>query len=223
MRDAGNTMEIGETFYFQVAQTLGTINVCGTSKSDLASAEYGASIMKLDVNYEYGTHLSYTIELYQKGMKQDIKLNDCIFSFLVKCTWHSYRTSPDCIDLILQVKMNDEISDIEVCSRNFPESLSKNGNIILDIIYSMILISEIKSIEKFEEIWSCFYLYPTVSSYTLGDAITQITKFQETVKGIVEKYPFAKPFFEKLLKNKIEATKNALSEIDFLKQKSAFT
>ena len=77
----------------------------------------------------------------------------------------------------------------------------KNENIILDIIYSMILISEIKRIEEFEEIWNSFYLWPTVSSSTLGEAITQITKFQKTVKGIVEKYPFAKPFFEKLLKN----------------------
>ena len=210
-------MKIGETFYFQVVQTLGTINVCGASKSDLASTEYGASIMKLDEKYEYGTHLSYTIELCQKGKKQDIKMGDCVFSFLVKCKWHSYTTRPDLVDLILQVKMNDEISDIEVNSRNSPESLSENDNIILDIIYSMILISEIKRIEEFEEIWNSFYLWPTVSSSTLGEAITQITKFQKTVKGIVEKYPFAKPFFEKLLKNKIEATKNALSEIDFLK------
>ena len=210
-------MKIGETLYFQVVQTLGTINVCGTSKLDLESAEYGASILKLDANYEYGTHFSYRIELYKKGKKQDIELNDCVFSFLIKSTWHSFTTRPNVVDLNLQVKKNDEISEIQIESSNSPEWLSKNGNVILDIIYFMIIISEIKDIEEAKKIWSSFYFRPEVSSYNLGDAITQIISLQETFKNIVEKYPFTKPFVEQLMKKKIEATKEALSKIDFLK------
>lgn len=210
-------MNIGETLYFQVVQTLGTINVCGTSKSDLESADYGASIMLLDVNHEYGTHLSYRIELYKKGKKQDIELNDCVFSFLIKSTWHSYTTRPDVVNLNLQVKKNNEISVIQINSCNSPEWLSTNTNIILDIIYSMIIISETKDIEEAQNIWSSFYFRPEVSSYNLGDAITQIISLQKPFKNIVEKYPFAKPFFEQLMKKKIKATKEALSKIDFLK------
>ena len=210
-------MKIGETLYFQVVQTLGTINVCGTSKLDLESAEYGASILKLDANYEYGTHFSYRIELYKKGKKQDIELNDCVFSFLIKSTWHSYTTRPDVVNLNLQVKKNNEISVIQINSCNSPEWLSTNTNIILDIIYSMIIISETKDIEEAQNIWSSFYFRPEVSSYNLGDAITQIISLQKPFKNIVEKYPFAKPFFEQLMKKKIKATKEALSKIDFLK------
>ena len=93
---------------------------------------------------------------------------------------------------------------------------SQNDNIILDIIYAFILISETKDVEEAERIWKNFYVKPEV--YDAGEAISQIDSVKELFKTITEKYPFTKLFFEKLIKEKIDAAKMALSKIDFLKQ-----
>ena len=209
-------MNIGETLYFKVVQTLGTINICGTSKSDLESSNHGASIIKLDEMFNERHQLitrTYQIELYTHGRKQDIDLNDCVFSYLIRCRWeHSYPRSLSCFRTCVEFK--GEKIEIVI---DTPYQILEDGYIILDIIYAFILISEMKNVEKAKDIWDSFYINSNVSYDSVGDAITQINLVKETFKTIIKKYPFAKPFFEQLMKKKIEATKEALSKIDFLK------
>lgn len=136
-------------------------------------------------------------------------------SFLVNITWNSYKTQRSYGYFALNVKKNDEIHNVELFSKNYPEMTSQNDNIILDIIYAFILISETKDVEEAERIWKNFYVKPEV--YDAGEAISQIDSVKELFKTITEKYPFTKLFFEKLIKEKIDAAKMALSKIDFLK------
>ena len=76
-------MNLKESLYFKVVQTLGTINICGTTMFGVKSADYGITITKLDLNYEYGMHIYYQVEFCRNGNKQDIELNGALFSSIL--------------------------------------------------------------------------------------------------------------------------------------------
>ena len=76
-------MNKGDIKYYKFVESLGALKLCAVSASEAASIKDGAKIVMSDINFEYGTHTFYSVELLSGTKGTDIKLGDYTFSYLV--------------------------------------------------------------------------------------------------------------------------------------------
>lgn len=146
-------MKKGDIKYYKFLDTLGALRLCPVSASEISSIKDGAKILMSDINFEYGTHKNYSVELIGDIKGKDIKFGDYTFSYLlsVKTTYfRSYNSFNVYTSLAFLTPNGELVENNSVQIHGDPD----NGSILYDIKLLMCLITVIGYSEDFYPMWN---------------------------------------------------------------------
>lgn len=205
-------MKEGErnVYYFRVCKTLNKLGQYrDVSTTSFEPKPFGAIMNQECTRYydAYSFAVNKEILLYTDGITQDINLNDCVFSYVVK----GYKN----------IKRNDRIHTLilEGCWPNgvdfsFPFSLHIDMDELPAIIYAMVILSETKDVDRATNLWGIIR-----QEYYMGTArrLQLIMDGEAFFKGIIEKYPFMTQVVKDGLDFHIGKVKEDIQTLEFLK------
>lgn len=180
-------MNVGDRKYFKVTKSLGELKVIEISSWDITNVSFGMQLTKTDLSYEYGTHEDYQIELFHNGTSSDIAIKGKEFSYIINSSLTSYRTRSGLHNrFTIEYVTGGNKKAVELDSYNGSES----GCILCDIVYALILLSEIDDSEKVLEIHTFLFNLNENIKGTLGHKIDIYKEIKAMQPELVEKYPF---------------------------------
>ena len=190
-------MNKGESEFYKVVKTLGTLKICGISQQEFSNVQFGMKITKIDENYEYGTHKFYQIYLIDNGSMQDIVIGNKIVSHVVKSKTTYYRSYNEFYNrlTVSYATPSGECHDLTIFCGASNDNAS--GDVLYFIMYIIILIAEIDDSETLRKL--CVLLLDERHTLGIGDNIEIIMSTNDKLQEIKDKYPFTAPVFDAAL------------------------
>jgi len=201
-------MKKGDIKYYKFLDTLGALRLCPVSASEISSIKDGAKILMSDINFEYGTHKNYSVELIGDIKGKDIKFGDYTFSYLlsVKTTYfRSYNSFNVYTSLAFLTPNGELVENNSVQIHGDPD----NGSILYDIKLLMCLITVIGYSEDFYPMWNTLF-------HSGNQKKEYLYKYADRLKQVIEKYPLMKGYIKKTLLASCEQDAEMKEEIEKL-------
>ena len=202
-------MRKGESIYYKVIKSLGKLKVCATNLSSITVSDFAMKITLRDESFAYGTHHYYQIELLNNGICNDIEVGEWMFSYLIenRTTWYSsYQEWHNWFTFEYINKNIEGKIEFDSCRD------SDDGSILYNIIYALILISEINDTEKTLSIYNFLFLEKSFCG-SLGQMIDLYKEIKNISVKIIEKYPFMEEVINKGLEERLQIIKKELLEL----------
>lgn len=161
---------------------------------------------------DYGQYNENRITLLHNGNDESIIIDKFTFSNQIKDTHYFQLTNANADSHNFIVEGRDDNG------RLFEADFHISDKEILPyIVYSIILIVELKDAKLAEKYWKVLCNdYWFTQNLLLEEKISFIIKIKKLSKNIVTKYPFIEYFFQTRLSELIEICKAELSEYDIL-------
>lgn len=201
-----------EIFFYSVQKSLKKIIQNKESNlTSLNNVRFGGKITTLCTRYwnDFSLDTSKEIELWDNGSRQDISVNGCLFSYLVK--GYEGRTNSRGYSHSLTIKgcwPNDEEFSFDI---SIPYDMEE----LVAIAYAIIILSEAKDIEKASALWKIIIKQNYFSNP--AQRLQFIIDGEALSKSIIEKYPFMTFALREGLKYQVEKAKEEISNLEFLK------
>ena len=195
------------TEYIKIEQSLNSLVESNrTLLSDVKDERIGCELITNQSWCKSELWAPYQMTIYQEGEKKDIELNAFKFSYIVKgYSSQTYSTSYSS----MHINYCDENGNvIEYSAPVF------NGKTLLTYIYSIIIISEVKDVDKANRIWDIITQKGYVND--ISDRLSLILEGKAFMGLISEKYPFMIQVLKPGLLFQIEKFKEELSNFSFL-------
>lgn len=199
-------MNKGDIKYYKIVETLGILKLCPVSESETASIKDGAKIVMSDINFEYGTHTSYSVELLGGAKGTDIKLGDYTFSYLVSVKTdyvRSYDSYNVYASLAFLTPTREVVENNAIKVHGSPD----DGSILYDVKLLMYLISVIGYTDDFFPMWNTLF-------HPGSKKREYLYKYAYGLKQTVEKYPRIKGYLKKSLLEACEQDVEMKDEIE---------
>lgn len=184
-------MKKNDIKYYKFVETLGALKLCAVSESESASIKDGAKIVMTDINFEYGTHTFYSVELLGGTKGTDIKLGDYTFSYLVSVKT-DYIRSYNSYDVYASLEFLTPTGEVVENNAIKIHGTPDDGSILYDVKLLMYLISVIGYSDDFFPMWNTLFHSGNKKSEYLH-------KYTYGLKQTVEKYPIIKGYLKKSL------------------------
>ena len=178
-------MNVGDIKYFKIIQSLGKLKGCEIKEKDVASSKFGMRLTKTSHSVEYGTWDYYQIELFNNGNYSDIQIGTNAYSYMIKSYTSWFSTYQEWHNKYTIEYSNGK--EIRVFEYDSPSRTHADG--LCDIVYILILLSEIDNIDKVNAIYT-FIFKPDCVSKSLGERIDLFREIKDIVEKIKDKYPF---------------------------------
>lgn len=201
-------MKKGDSIYYKIIKSLGKPKVCVTSPDYITTSDFAMKITLTDESFEYGTHHYYQIEIFYNGACNDISIGQWTFSYLIKnrTTWYSsYKKWHNVFTI--EYKNKNKEGEIEFDSCRY----SDDGTILYNIIYALILISEINDTEKALSMYNFLFL-ENEDCGSLGQRIDLYKEIKNISVKIIKKYPLIEEAINKGLEERYQIIKKELLE-----------
>ena len=207
LRKEGDT----EVLFASVSKSLKRIIQIPETEEGLKKAKFAGKISNRCTRYwnDFSFDFYQNIELYLDEKKQDIEINNCTFSFLVKGNESRTNSSGYRHELTLRGCWEDG-NEFE-----FEFSLVYDMDELVAIVYAMIIVAESKNLEKASEMWQI--IKPEYFTRNAAQRLQRVIAGEEFFKNIREKYPFMTQVFKDGLNYQIEEAKKEINNLDFLK------
>lgn len=201
-----------EIFFYSVQKSLKKIIQNKESNlTSLNNVRFGGKITTLCTRYwsDFSLDTSKEIELWNNGSRQDIIVNDCLFSYLVKGyeSWTNSRGHSHNLN-IKGCWPNDEEFSFDI---SIPYDIEE----LVAIVYAIIIISETKDFEKASALWKLIIKQDYFSNP--AQRLQFIIDGETLSKRIIEKHPFMTSVLREGLKYQVEKAKEEISNLEFLK------
>ena len=184
-------MNKGDIKYYKFVDSLGMLKLCAVSESEATSIKDGAKIVMTDINFEYGTHTFYSIELLGGTKGTDIKLGDYTFSYLVSVKT-DYIRSYDSYDVYMSLALLTPTREVVENNAIKIHGNPADGSILYDVKLLMYLISVIGYTSDFFPMWNTLF-------HSGSKKKEYLYKYAYGLKQTVEKYPMIKGYLKKSL------------------------
>lgn len=201
-------MNKGDIKFYKFVESLGTLKLCAVSASEAASIKDGAKIVMSDINFEYGTHTYYSVELLSGTKGTDIKLGDYTFSYLVSVKTdyiRSYNSYNVYTSLAFLTPTGEVVENNAIKIHGTPD----DGRILYDVKLLMCLISVIGYTDDFFPMWNTLF-------HSGSQKKEYLYKYADGLKQVIEKYPLMKGYLRKTLLASCEQDAEMKEEIDKL-------
>lgn len=172
-------MKIGDTTYYKIVKSCNKLKAYVIKENEMASSSFGMKLMLIDDSSAKSSRYEYQIEIFQNGIYNDIVIGGNCFSFIIKYSSRFYEKV-----FTIEYSNRKEIRQFKFTS----ESATIEDR-LCDIIYAMILLSEIDDINKVSSIYN-FILRIGYNNKTLGEKIDLYKEIKDFAEKIKDKYPF---------------------------------
>lgn len=191
-------MNKGDKKVFKFVETLGSLRICTVPATEYSNIKDGARIVMGDINYEYGTHSFYDVELITGSTTKDVEMGNYTFSYLIPIRATYYRTynSYALYFSLSFLKSGEEV--IELKDLKGHGSID-DGSILYDVKLFMSLLSIIGYSEDFVDMWRSLF------NDNDTKAKEYLYKYVEGIRQTIAKFPFIK---SQIKKNMMAAAKN---------------
>ena len=158
----------------------------------------------------YGQHVEYTITIYLNKENQLISYNEYSFSPIIKDEYTSYLSYKNKYHKFIITGSNPK-------GVGFKKTFHCLGSEVLPhIIYSIILISELKDLNKTDLYWNLLTDFKKISKkYSPLKKLDLWYDLRNSLKSILYKYPFMASFFQNGLDEILMSIKEDINKDKF--------
>lgn len=172
-------MKVGDTTYYKIIKSCNKLKAYVIKENEMASSALGMKLMLIDDSGAKYARYEYQIEIFQNGIYNDINIEGNSYCFIIKY-------SPSYYEKVFTIEYSNakEIRQFKFTSHS--ETLEDR---LCDIIYVMVLLSEIDNVNKVLSIYD-FISKKDLSYKTLGVRIDLYKEIKDFAEKIKDKYPF---------------------------------